>query len=307
MYAMNPYYVVDGGQEQSTSSAMNTSALTPLPLLPTEIDLNDANIRNTLDDILSRQMLLLCRLNHMEQQLLNLQAPSTEDKCTVQAKQLTVDSIEPKEAVAIHFTLDSIPYSTFALINVLCKRMPVLTSLHVHSSVKGKQSVTRIDELKINLKKQIGFQFNNTYLYRSKFSLIVEFIVSNEIEKPTAMFHATKQILNGELSISKQLVYMFGDDDQDLQTFESIWSSLIEANELSSTNSIIESLRPLVFNLSDQHFLGDRSSPSLIDVVLWSFAVMQFQRAEGKLASTIKCGSLLNEKWKQAVQAFTSC
>lgn len=309
MYSVKPYYETNSNNGASENTSM--ASILPLPLLPTDVNSCDVNIKSTLEDVLSRQMLLLCRLNQLEQQLL---ARQNNVKCNGVALESALEA--PKIAVSIdedlviQFNIDAVPYSLFALITSLRKgNTPVMANLHLHSSVARQPAViSRVTALKNQLARILNFTFtsSNEYLTRSQFPLRVTFIVTSATtSQPKAIFQAGKKLVEGEFQIAQAVLQLLNADPAGS---ESIWSVLTNAATLSSDKAVLEQLGPSIgaFNLSKSVFLLQQSSPSLLDVILWSLTVMEFKRPGGTVATAL-CGSqLLNSKWQSAIREFVS-
>lgn len=311
MYTLAPYYADEQPTGPSDSATLPTMAsILPLPLLPTDIDVNDANIKNTLEDVLSRQMLLLCRLNQLEQQLLQQHAKVATVAKTVAAA-LSVES--PKialtpgtvEDIVIHFNLDAVPYSLFALITALRKNFPVLTNLHLHSSVAGQPVILRrLTELKSRLARTLSFAFSasSEFLTRASYPLIVTFVVNSTVTgQPRATFQATQSLVQGELLIARSLLALL---EPESVASQAIWSLLTNPSVLASDKAILKQLGPRVFNLSDHQYLLGSSQPSQLDIVLWSLTVPEFTRPPGTIAASFRTSQLLNSKWQAAIGQF---
>lgn len=287
------------------------ASILPLPLLPTDVNSFDVNIKSTLEDVLSRQMLLLCRLNQLEEQLLERQQNA---KCNGAALATVLEppkvTVSSDEDLVIQFNIDDVPYSLFAVITSLRKgNLPVMANLHLHSSVARQPAViSRVTALKNQLARILNFTFTSSdgYLTRSQFPLRVTFIVtSTTITHPKAIFQAGKKLVEGEFQIARAILELLNADPAGS---ESIWSLLTNASALSSDKAVLEQLGPSIgaFNLSDSVFLLQQSSPSLLDVTLWSLTVVEFKRRTGTVATTLTGSQLLNSKWQSAIRKFIS-
>ena len=312
MYSVAPYYETTDSTSTLTTTTENNNnmaSILPLPLLPTDIDLNDVNIKSTLEDVLSRQMLLLCRLNQLEQQLLERQSSQQSGAATATLEPPKITATIDEDLV-IQFSIDDVPYSLFALVAALRKgSTPVMANLHLHSSVVRQPAViSRVNALKSQLARILNFTFTSSgeYLTRSQFPLIVTFIVTSTATKthPKAIFQAGKKLVEGEFNIARAVLQLFNADQAGQS--EPIWSLLTNASTLASDKAIIEQLGSTIFNLSDTVFLLQQSSPSLLDVVLWSLTVAEFQRPTGTVATTLRGSQLLNSKWQSAIRQFVS-
>lgn len=319
MYNTNPYYEVNTTNNNSESMESTTSIL-PLPLLPTDIDLKDVNIKNTLEELFSRQMLILCRLNQLEQQLLeqskvnsNIFVASNSARNSGLVKStLSLDVPQNLEDIVIHFSLNNVPFSLLTVISALRKHsVPVMVNLHVHSSVATQPRIlARIGELRHRLQSVLGFSFTTSeqYLSRSQYQIIVTFIATSNTQQtnePYAVLNGGKRVISGEWTLVREFIRLIAPAQDKLPGAQQLWTVLTNSKQLCQDKTVLENLGQLVFNLSDSQFLFGQSKPSLVDAALWSLNVREFARGV-PVSATFNGSQLLNSKWHKSVHQFIS-
>lgn len=302
MYSMKPYYsgIMENDQQQLSSSSIDLPS-GPLPI-PTDLDLEkDHDARMALEDLLSRQMLLLCRLNDLERKLIDVNDIQIKQEKFV--SKLLKPLTENYEDIVIHFDLDHPPTTLLTVLSFMIKDSPelFLINYHVHSSLHGcssiivKQFQMKQQDLNAKLEK-INFRFNTLQdnSDRLKRKIIIKFIAkkfyddNNQME---AIFKSNQPSIKGELNIIQHLCLMISANDSN--ECDELWKLLQPPNDLQSDRYCIEKLGRYFIGLGERRFLFNHPQPQLIDIIIWSLA----NRSRA-------LRSLMDAKWYKVIESM---
>lgn len=289
MYMMKPYY----------SNVFTSEDFQPLPekvfFEESDLDLNDPNTCKVLEDILSRQMLLLCRLNELQQMISDSNAVEESNHQLVKVENLK-PLTEKHEDICVHFDIECPPLILLTVLKYLQKHSSnLLINYHLHSSLIDDKN-----ELLLNKKKKlaekldmINFQFSDISdnTERGNRKLIITFIGKNSVEKKcSALFKSTEPALIGELNILENLLQLLGQFDSQSVEF---WQQLSQS-DLESDQVIVEQFSKYFIRLNENTFLFDNKQPTLMDVILWSLANSE--------VNSRALRSLLDPNWSKTIQ-----
>lgn len=286
MYMMKPYY-----------SNVFTSEDQPVPkklFEETDLDLNDPNTCKVLEDILSRQMLLLCRINELQRILSDSNEVQGSDQFAKleNLKPLT----EKHEDICVHFDIEFPPLILLAVLKYLKKQLTtLLVNYHMHSSLINDNELLSNKKQKLAEKlAMINFEFSTVSdnTERGNQKMIITFIAKNNVEKKcSALFKASEPALVGELNILKNLHSLLG--ELDCQSVE-FWQQLTQ-HDLQSDEVIVTHFSKYFVQLNENTFLFDNKQPTLLDVVLWSLANLSEYNCRA-------LRSLLDPKWAKTIE-----
>lgn len=305
MYSVQPYY----DQQTGDANKMSTEAI----VLPTELpkfdgfNLEDEATKRALEDVLSRQMLLLCRINELEQRLVGAAINATIGQQRQQQQQVKVVDVSNNSLeldLTVHFELERPPYVLFALLRLLGtgNGPKIMANLHVAGTLASQRHIDRrLAALRGSLAETIGFRFTTSedYVSRSQFPIKVTFIAkASSSGLPYGLFGSQlKAPVVGELSIVAKLLSLLGQP-----TNTPVWRFLFDQQQLlTSDRECIGQLAPLVAQVTDdKSFAAGGETPSALDVVLWALATFSGQSPATPVAKSFK--SLFGVPWAQAVQ-----
>ncbi|XP_027206196.1 uncharacterized protein LOC113799707 [Dermatophagoides pteronyssinus] len=311
MYPMKPYYSdimnnFANDQQQSSSSLMEIidHSSTERLSIPNNLDLEkDPDACMALEDLLSRQMLLLCRINDLERELIDVN--------DIQMKQEKFESkfikkfTENFEDIVIHFDLDHPPTTLFKVLNFLIKDSPelFLINYHVHSSLLDDSMIKQFHMKQQNFDaklKQINFHFNTVQDYSERMNrkIIITFIAKKlstpqqpDDNQMIAIFKSNQPIIKGELNILHHLYSLISANNS---SDEQLWKLLLSSDaNLQSDQFCIEKLGRFFVNLGQRQFLFEQKQPQLIDIIIWSLADQS--RA---------LHSLMDAKWYKIIESI---
>lgn len=301
MYGMKPYYEIvlnsasSSGEESKISESSND--LPPVLPLPTNLNPNDPNTLLTVNDILSRQMLLLCRLNEVDR----VQNESKQTKPICWPSECRRQYCPPSNVkdIVIHFDPRQIPFTLLSALKVikLDKGLRSLIRLHRHSTIVDDTNLPyQLDLLQQKL-DLLNFSFDNFGKSRADFDLMIT-LVAKRLDDPNqcyAVFNTSQPVVYNQLFIVQDLTRILL-PEQKWTAQQSLWH-LMQPDLVGSEQNIIEFFAGYCVELSDKVYSLPKSSyPTMYDVVIWSL-----------IHNGSRClDSLINFRWKKALNQFVT-
>ncbi|OTF79898.1 hypothetical protein BLA29_005570 [Euroglyphus maynei] len=283
-----------------TNGQQSSSIIEPLSI-PNDLDLEkDPDACMALEDLLSRQMLLLCRLNDLERKLIDRNGIEIKQKKfqSKLVKQLT----ENYEDIVIHFDLNHPPTVLLTVLSFLIKDSPelFLINYHVHSSLLDDSSVEQFHMNQQNLfgkLERINFKFNTIQDNSDRMNrkIILTFIAKKlsiqQYDQIEAIFKSNRPIIKGELNIIHHLYSMISATDSN--ECGELWKLLTSSKDLQSDQYCIEKLGRFFVGLGERQFLFNHPQPQLTDIIIWSLA----DRSRA-------LHSLMDAKWYKIIESM---
>ncbi|KAF7495066.1 hypothetical protein SSS_08941 [Sarcoptes scabiei] len=290
MYAMDPYY--ESGMN-SIDNHEKVQSESQIDLKPIELnDVNDESLTPLLNDFLSRQMLLISRLNDLERTLLksSLSQNSSNEFQVVGLRSI----IEKHEDIVIQYDHTRPPSILFAMLKVLSKRISrkILINHHFHSSLSNLSVSEKKKVLDQSISFGLEFSSSESKTERNQHELIFTFI-ARKMHGISCCYKSNQPLIDNELKLIKKIWPLVCEDDAEL---EELWRVLIDS-DLTSDKVCVESLGRFLINLDQKRFLMGRSNPNLLDVIIWSLANFSLHNVR-----TLK--SLTDPWWSKSIESI---
>lgn len=291
MYQMKPYYE----QTINTNTVDGNMELEEMLQILKSLNVNDPNTLLAVNDVLSRQMLLLCRLNHVdrlcnESHYLNNVLFSPEAR-----KQFT--SPKGVKNIVVHFDIENIPFSLLCVLKVIKQDHGIRTliQLHQHStftSVPNHHYQLNLLQQKLNI---LNFCFDDFDRLRADVDLVITLVVKCLLEPKRCygILKSNEPPVFDELFIIQDITKLLVTEKQ-WKIQEPLWY-LMHPKMFESDQNIIEFFAGYCVELSDQKFsIPNLPYPTIYDVLLWSL-----------IQSGNQClNSLINFRFQKCLHKF---
>lgn len=307
-------------QMSGKNDSINDSVKSETKLLNIEMFGNNDLALNGLKDLLSRQQLLLTRIQYLQSideditqtigHQINDNFVEQKDNVLNTCSETETVNKEMKrvEDIVIFSNVNQMPISVFAIINSMKSLgLKVMLNLHNHSSLNTNTNDSHFDHL-IAILDSIGFHFeSNKVNSRLENDLIVSIIFKDISESQMIMSPLDLCPIIGEANILRFMASIAAKLKPELNyLYEGIDDLLI----LNSVNNFVDEIhRKLFIETNDTNYISNLDSvlndnnyltgksPSIADLLLWSS--LYHKRSESKLSPNL-------EEWFTRIKNFIS-